>query len=56
MHFHFPTHFLLQAKGYPDFATRMFLLRLSETFNLPLYALMDGDPHGENCFCQLKIF
>ncbi len=37
---------LVTAKGMPDRATRRFVRRLNEEFNLPVYVLTDGDPYG----------
>uniref|UniRef100_A0A0R3S535 DNA topoisomerase (ATP-hydrolyzing) n=1 Tax=Elaeophora elaphi TaxID=1147741 RepID=A0A0R3S535_9BILA len=39
----FPNVLLVTGKGYPDVATRMMLKKLS---NLPLFGLLDCDPHG----------
>lgn len=37
---------LLSGKGYPDVPTRSFLRLLRDTLGLPVYGLVDGDPHG----------
>ena len=37
---------LITAKGMPDRATRRFVRRLNEEYNLPIYVLTDGDPYG----------
>lgn len=37
---------ILSGKGYPDVATRSFLRLLKDKLGLPIFALMDGDPHG----------
>ena len=40
-------HLCLQAKGFPDVNTRLLLRRLWETFHIPIFALVDADPHGK---------
>ena len=35
-----------QGKGYPDVGTRLLLRRLWEQFKLPIFTLVDADPHG----------
>lgn len=38
---------IITAKGYPDVNTREFLMRLrAEHSEIPMYALVDADPHG----------
>ncbi|VDK85334.1 unnamed protein product [Litomosoides sigmodontis] len=39
----FPSVLLVTGRGYPDHATRIMLQKLS---NLPLFGLLDCDPHG----------
>uniref|UniRef100_A0A8R1TTK0 DNA topoisomerase (ATP-hydrolyzing) n=2 Tax=Onchocerca TaxID=6281 RepID=A0A8R1TTK0_ONCVO len=39
----FPNALLVTGRGYPDIATRIMLKKLS---NLPLFGLVDCDPHG----------
>ncbi|CAG9536028.1 unnamed protein product [Cercopithifilaria johnstoni] len=39
----FPNVLLVTGRGYPDIATRIMLKKLS---NLPLFGLLDCDPHG----------
>uniref|UniRef100_A0AAF5PII0 DNA topoisomerase (ATP-hydrolyzing) n=1 Tax=Wuchereria bancrofti TaxID=6293 RepID=A0AAF5PII0_WUCBA len=39
----FPNTLLVTGRGYPDIATRILLNKLS---NLPLFGLLDCDPHG----------
>uniref|UniRef100_A0A182PJD5 DNA topoisomerase (ATP-hydrolyzing) n=1 Tax=Anopheles epiroticus TaxID=199890 RepID=A0A182PJD5_9DIPT len=52
----FPETFLLiTAKGYPDVSTRLLLKKVSERTNVPIYALMDADPHGIEIFCVYKF-
>ena len=36
----------LQAKGFPDINTRIFLKKIWENLKIPILALMDADPHG----------
>ncbi|VDN51832.1 unnamed protein product [Dracunculus medinensis] len=42
----FSNAILVTGKGYPDVLTRLFLRRLVEDLHLPMYGLMDNDPHG----------
>ncbi|VDD92225.1 unnamed protein product [Enterobius vermicularis] len=37
---------LVTARGYPDLATRQLLKLLSNLYHIPIYGLMDSDPHG----------
>lgn len=37
---------ILTGKGYPDISTREFLVLLAERSELPIYCIMDFDPHG----------
>ncbi|VDO04169.1 unnamed protein product [Rodentolepis nana] len=46
---------LITSKGYPDLAMRSFLSKLCQKYpKLPMYALVDADPHGKNSFDILK--
>ncbi|KJE95181.1 meiotic recombination protein SPO11 [Capsaspora owczarzaki ATCC 30864] len=40
--------------GYPDIQTRSFVHRLAEMCGLPMYALVDCDPHGFDILCNYK--
>uniref|UniRef100_A0A915BHN0 DNA topoisomerase (ATP-hydrolyzing) n=2 Tax=Parascaris univalens TaxID=6257 RepID=A0A915BHN0_PARUN len=42
----FSSAILVTGKGYPDISTRKFLKHLTSTYQLPLFGLMDSDPHG----------
>ncbi|MFH4976037.1 hypothetical protein AB6A40_002746 [Gnathostoma spinigerum] len=42
----FPSSVLITGKGYPDICTRLFLKLLRERHRLPIFALVDSDPHG----------
>lgn len=52
--------FYFRLQGYPDFASRMFLARVSEAqkakgIHLPIYVLTDADPHGINiAHCYIR--
>lgn len=37
---------LVTAKGYPDVNTRIFLKKIADDLKLPIYILVDADPHG----------
>ncbi|KAI5780761.1 Spo11/DNA topoisomerase VI subunit A [Geopyxis carbonaria] len=45
----------LTGKGYPDIATREFLVLLSETTGCPVFALVDLDPHGIDIISTYKF-
>lgn len=38
--------FKLQGKGFPDNATRLLLQDIYNIYQLPIFILVDGDPHG----------
>ncbi|KAH7730269.1 hypothetical protein AAVH_01317 [Aphelenchoides avenae] len=44
--FRMSVSFAMQGRGYPDFDTRTFLRWLYEHRPLPMYSLVDADPHG----------
>ncbi|KAH7443626.1 hypothetical protein KP509_02G042600 [Ceratopteris richardii] len=46
---------VLSGKGYPDIATRSFLRLLKEKLNLPVFALVDGDPYGLDILLTYKF-
>ncbi|XP_070194693.1 meiotic recombination protein SPO11-like isoform X2 [Littorina saxatilis] len=37
---------LITGKGYPDVGTRLLVRKIWEQFKMPVFALVDGDPHG----------
>lgn len=45
---------LVTGKGYPDVNTRELVKRLSDELSLPVYALVDADPHGIEILCVYK--
>ncbi|XP_011501627.1 PREDICTED: meiotic recombination protein SPO11-1 [Ceratosolen solmsi marchali] len=45
---------LVTGKGYPDIPTRMFVRMLSEKVQLPIYALVDANPHGFEIMCVYR--
>uniref|UniRef100_A0A182SYD8 DNA topoisomerase (ATP-hydrolyzing) n=1 Tax=Anopheles maculatus TaxID=74869 RepID=A0A182SYD8_9DIPT len=46
---------LVTAKGYPDVSTRLLLKKIADWSKVPIYALMDADPHGIEIFCVYKF-
>lgn len=45
----------IQGKGYPDLSTRQFVKYFSiHYYKLPIYALMDNDPHGLDIYATYK--
>ncbi|ETN67182.1 hypothetical protein AND_001014 [Anopheles darlingi] len=46
---------LITAKGYPDVSTRLLLRKIVDTLGLPVYALVDADPHGIEILCVYKF-
>ncbi|XP_309793.5 meiotic recombination protein SPO11 [Anopheles gambiae] len=46
---------LITAKGYPDVSTRLLLKKISDWTHVPIYGLMDADPHGIEIFCVYKF-
>jgi DNA topoisomerase-6 subunit A len=45
---------LVTSAGQPDRATRRFVRRLSEEYNLPVYILADSDPYGFYIYSVFK--
>ncbi|VDL41239.1 unnamed protein product [Hymenolepis diminuta] len=46
---------LITSKGYPDLATRSLLSKLCQKYpRLPMYALVDADPHGIGIYLTYK--
>lgn len=37
---------LITAKGFPDINTRVLLKRLEKDLSIPIYIIVDADPHG----------
>ena len=45
---------ILTGKGFPDINTRILLKKLQETLKIPVFALVDADPHGLDIMCIYK--
>ncbi|CAO1408922.1 unnamed protein product [Diamesa hyperborea] len=45
---------LITAKGYPDVNTRLLLKKMSLMLKIPIYILVDADPHGIEIMCTYK--
>ncbi|XP_077314620.1 meiotic recombination protein SPO11 isoform X2 [Lithobates pipiens] len=45
---------LITGKGVPDLNTRLFVRKLWDTFQIPIFTLVDGDPHGIEIMCIYK--
>lgn len=45
---------LITAKGYPDVNTRTLLKRMSRDLAIPMYIIVDADPHGIEIMCTYK--
>ncbi|XP_018416176.1 PREDICTED: meiotic recombination protein SPO11 [Nanorana parkeri] len=45
---------LITGKGVPDLNTRFFVRKLWDTFQIPIFALVDCDPHGIEIMCIYK--
>lgn len=45
---------LITGKGYPDIPTRMLVHLLSTRVQLPVYALVDANPHGFEIMCVYR--
>ncbi|XP_014213397.1 meiotic recombination protein SPO11-1 [Copidosoma floridanum] len=46
---------LITGKGYPDIPTRMLVHLLSVRAHLPVYALVDANPHGLEIMCVYRF-
>ncbi|XP_075213811.1 meiotic W68 [Lycorma delicatula] len=46
---------LITGKGFPDINTRLMLRRIWEELKLPIFALVDGDPHGIEIMCVYRF-
>ncbi|KAM5135860.1 meiotic recombination protein SPO11 [Mantella aurantiaca] len=45
---------LITGKGVPDLNTRLFVRKVWDTFQIPIFTLVDGDPHGIEIMCIYK--
>lgn len=45
---------IMTAKGYPDINTRLLLKKISVDLQIPIYILVDADPHGVDIMCTYK--
>lgn len=45
---------LVTGKGMPDVATRLFVKFLNEKLEIPVYVLVDSNPHGVQIMCIYK--
>ncbi|XP_061486150.1 meiotic recombination protein SPO11 [Rhineura floridana] len=45
---------IMTGKGVPDVNTRLLVRKLWDTCHVPIFALMDGDPHGIEIMCIYK--
>ncbi|XP_063819541.1 meiotic recombination protein SPO11 isoform X2 [Pseudophryne corroboree] len=45
---------LITGKGVPDLNTRLFTRKLWDTFHIPIFTLVDADPHGIEIMCIYK--
>lgn len=46
---------MITGKGYPDINTRVLLKRLEADLKLPIYIVVDADPHGIEIMCTYKF-
>ncbi|XP_041358790.1 meiotic recombination protein SPO11-like isoform X2 [Gigantopelta aegis] len=46
---------MITGKGFPDMGTRMLLRALRDRFQLPMFALVDADPHGVEIMAVYKF-
>lgn len=49
------TFILMTAKGYPDVNTRLLLKKLQNFLGIPMYILVDADPHGIEIFFTYRF-
>ncbi|KAI5704585.1 hypothetical protein M8J76_006766 [Diaphorina citri] len=49
-----PDCVLITSKGFPDVNTRLFLRKLKDSVDVPLYALVDADPYGIEIMCVYR--
>ncbi|XP_073740037.1 meiotic recombination protein SPO11 isoform X3 [Callorhinus ursinus] len=45
---------MVTGKGVPDLNTRLLVKKLWDTFHIPVFALVDADPHGIEIMCIYK--
>ncbi|KAK7814215.1 hypothetical protein U0070_000531, partial [Myodes glareolus] len=45
---------MVTGKGIPDLNTRLLVKKLWDTFHLPVFTLVDADPHGIEIMCIYK--
>uniref|UniRef100_A0A8C3JIU0 DNA topoisomerase (ATP-hydrolyzing) n=1 Tax=Calidris pygmaea TaxID=425635 RepID=A0A8C3JIU0_9CHAR len=45
---------MITGRGVPDLNTRLLVRKLWDTFQLPIFTLMDADPHGVEIMCIYK--
>ncbi|XP_060089216.1 meiotic recombination protein SPO11 [Heteronotia binoei] len=45
---------MITGKGVPDLNTRLLVKKLWDSFHVPIFALMDADPHGIEIMCVYK--
>ncbi|NXJ63093.1 SPO11 protein, partial [Rostratula benghalensis] len=45
---------MITGRGIPDLNTRLLVRKLWDTFQLPIFTLMDADPHGVEIMCIYK--
>ncbi|XP_019629274.1 PREDICTED: meiotic recombination protein SPO11-like [Branchiostoma belcheri] len=45
---------MVTGKGVPDLNTRMLVHKLWKAFHIPVFALVDADPHGMEIMCTYK--
>lgn len=46
---------VIQGKGVPDVNSRLMVRKLWDTLHIPIFALVDADPHGTNHLSQCKL-
>nr|XP_044604558.1 meiotic recombination protein SPO11 isoform X3 [Equus asinus] len=47
-------HLKLKGKGVPDLNTRLLVKKLWDVFHVPIFTLVDADPHGIEIMCIYK--
>ncbi|NXD13939.1 SPO11 protein, partial [Nothocercus nigrocapillus] len=45
---------MITGRGVPDLNTRLLVRKLWDTFQIPIFTLMDADPHGIEIMCVYK--
>ncbi|XP_071964892.1 meiotic recombination protein SPO11-like [Antedon mediterranea] len=46
---------IITGKGFPDINTRMMVRKLWDCFHIPIFGLVDADPHGIEILCVYKF-